>query len=251
MAAWSNGVWAALALWWGAGAPGYRAQATAEVHVVHRVCTSRHLLALTFDDGPNRTFTPQVLSLLRHYHGRATFFLVGQEALAYPDVVQGLRAAGMEIGNHGMHHRVLRGLTPEEVRAEVLDGERAIAQAGGGRTRLYRLPRGKMDCVSLRVLRELGYTVVGWSVDTQDWCTPPARHIADTILQHLAPGQIVLLHDGPRQRAHTVEALRLLLPELRRRGYALVTVSELLRARAPAATRVKAAAAAAPHGAPS
>lgn len=193
------------------------------------VRTQQHVVAFTFDDGPSPRDTLRIATLLRAGGSRATFFMTGIMVQQNPSVVRRVRAAGMEIANHGMRHRFLRGLSASRVTEEITDGERAIARAGGPHTHLYRLPGGIYDQTSLHTVRGLGYRLVGWSVDPVDW--PPAAHastVAHRILQNVAPGRIVLMHDGPGTRDATLGALRTVLPALRARGYRIVSVSELL-----------------------
>lgn len=207
-----------------------RAQAPTAA-MIHMVPTSKKLIAFTFDDGPNRRFTPQVLRLLRQHGARATFFLVGQEVVRHPVMVHEIEAAGMEIGNHGMHHRLLRHLRREEVRADVVGGADAILEAGGTRPYLYRFPLARSDPGSRRELGRLGYLIVSWSIDTRDWRPAVSSdRIVQTILRNARPGAIVIMHDGPAYRGRTVRALGRVLPRLAQMGYRVVSVGDLLRA---------------------
>ncbi len=197
--------------------------------LLNEVPTQAKLIAFTFDDGPNRLYTPQVLDLLRRYHAHATFFLIGQEVVRYPEMVKKIEAAGMEVGNHGMHHKWLHKLTPQEVQQEVLGGADAITAAGGRKPYLYRLPGGYASESSLRLLRRLGYTVIGWSVDTRDWqMRATAEGIEGVVMREAAPGRIVIMHDGAIRREPTLTALSHVLPALEAKGYTIVSVGELL-----------------------
>ncbi len=209
---------------------------SAPPHAVHAAQTikavpmSKKLIAFTFDDGPNRRYTPKVLQLLAQYHAHATFFVIGQEVQRYPEVIESIKSAGMEIGNHGMHHRWLHKMTEEAVRDDVAGGADAIVAAGGPKPYLYRLPAALSDDTSRRVLGGLGYTVVSWSVDTRDWRrSMSADRIVKTVLRGAAPGRIVIMHDGPAHRANTLAALAQVLPALESRGYHVVSVGDLLR----------------------
>ncbi len=198
--------------------------------MIKAVPTDKKLIAFTFDDGPNRRWTPQVLSLLAQHHAHATFFVIGQEVTRCPDVIQSISRAGMEIGNHGMHHRWLRNLTEEAVKADITGGADAIVAAGGPRPYLYRLPAALADDAARRTLGALHYTVVSWSIDTRDWRRgTSSQRIAQTVMREAAPGKIVIMHDGPAHREATLAALREVLPALQARGYRIVTVGDLLR----------------------
>ncbi len=204
--------------------------------ITHSVAVREKLIALTFDDGPNTRYTPQILKILRRSGAKATFFVVGGEVIRSPSVLRMLRDAGMEIGNHGMRHMVLRGKTAIVIEREARAGAAAIMRAGGPPPVLYRLPTGVCDATARRVLGRLGYRIVGWTVDTRDYVRGirPER-IERTVLSEAAPGRIVLMHDGPAaHREATVVALARILPVLQREGYRFVTVGELLRSALPA-----------------
>lgn len=194
------------------------------------VPTQKKLIAFTFDDGPNRRYTPQVLSLLHQYKAHATFFVIGQEVVRFPEMVQKIQAAGMELGNHGMNHKYLNKLTPDEAQQEITGGGDAIVGAGGKAPYLYRLPGGFSSDSSGKVLGKLGYTVIGWSVDTRDWrrsITP--ERIERTVMREAAPGKIVIMHDGSVHREATLAALGKVLPQLESQGYEIVSIGTLLR----------------------
>jgi peptidoglycan/xylan/chitin deacetylase (PgdA/CDA1 family) len=185
-------------------------------------------VALTFDDGPSPTYTPAILDLLKEYGAKATFFVIGREIMRYPRIVRQELQAGMEVGNHGMHHVALKGLDPTAIAADVLPVERAITAISGNRPTLYRLPKGVGDARALRTLSDMGYAVVYWSVDAHDYLPRTAGAIASQVLREVRPGSIVIFHDAGGNRQPTVDALKLLLPRLRAEGYQLVTVSQLM-----------------------
>ena len=206
--------------------------------ITHSVKVKEKLIAFTFDDGPNSRYTPQILEILQGNEARATFFVVGEMVKRSPSVVRMLRDAGMEIGNHGMRHVVLRGRKRAAIEREAQAAAAAIVRAGGPAPVLYRAPTGVCDKKARRVLWRLGYRIIGWSIDTRDFL-PRIRpeEIERTVLDQAAPGRIVLMHDGPAYRDATVEALRRILPELRREGYHFVTVGELMRSTVPVSNR--------------
>ena len=194
------------------------------------VPTQAKVIAFTFDDGPNRRYTPQVLDLLQKYHAHATFFVIGQEVQRFPEMIGKIRAAGMEIGNHGMNHKWLHRLGPEAAKEEITAGADAIVAAGGKRPYLYRLPGGFTSESSSKVLAQLGYTVIGWSVDTRDWrMRATAEGIEGIVMREAGPGKIVIMHDGAIHREPTLQALSRVLPTLERQGYRIVSSGELLR----------------------
>ncbi len=218
----------------GATAAGAAVAAPVPVRVVRAVPVPVKAVALTFDDGPSATYTPEVLSLLQQYAAKATFFVVGREVVRHPQLIRQEAQDGMEIGNHGFNHLTVRGLDPVAIQAEAKPVEQEITAITGNRPTLYRLPRGQGDPRSLRALADMGYTVVAWNIDTMDYLRRTPQAIAQQVETQVRPGSIVIFHDGGGNRSSTVAALRLLLPVLRQRGYRMVTVSQLLELASPA-----------------
>jgi peptidoglycan/xylan/chitin deacetylase (PgdA/CDA1 family) len=192
-------------------------------------------LALTFDDGPSE-WTGPVLDLLREYEARATFFLIGQRVRERPDDVRRILAEGHEVGSHTMTHPRLTEIPDDEVRKEIQDGARAVAEVVGERPHLFRAPGFHADERVLAIVEELKLDAVFADVDPQDWRPGVVSHrILASVFASCRHGCIVDLHDGfppPPTSSRddctpTVEALHHLLPALRAGGYELVTVSEL------------------------
>ena len=198
--------------------------------------TDRNVVALTFDDGPLIPETARLLDVLDETDARATFFVRGA---AIDDETRSLvvRAAraGHEIGNHTHNHLNLEEADPATVAEEILRTHRQLAELTGMEPTIIRPPYGKGLEVVDEVAGAGGYrATVGWSVQADDWESPPAATIAERVLAGLAPGAIVLLHDGcspirtGQSRMGTVDAVRTLVPAIRERGFELVTVSQLL-----------------------
>lgn len=189
-------------------------------------------IALTFDDGPNEPYTSQILAILAQYDVRATFFLVGRRVEKLPDSARAIVAGGHAIGNHSYTHPDMSWEDEPSVEREVEFAEAAIAAATGVRPRIFRAPFGSVYPIMLHEAEHLGYVMIQWSVAAHDWLRPGAQRIAQRILAHTHNGAIILLHDGDGahggDRSQTVEALKLIIPELKRRGYEFVTVPELL-----------------------
>lgn len=221
-----------------AAAPGTAAKPVKQATMIKVVPTAQKLIAFTFDDGPNNRYTPKVLEILRQHGAQATFFVIGQEVVRHPEMIRRIEAAGMEIGNHGMHHRLLRNIPESEAAADVQDGAAAIVAAGGHKPYLYRLPAALSDTNSRTMLGKLGYVIVSWSVDTRDWQRGiAADRIVQTVMRHAAPGRIVIMHDGPAYRMATLRALPQVLDALSRQGYRVVSVGQLLHASSFASMR--------------
>lgn len=221
----------ALALSW----PGRQTLGTAPAPIIRQVPTHQKVMALTFDDGPSPRWTPKILTTLTQAHVRATFFLIGSHATRYPQEVRDEIQAHMEIGSHGAEHLVLRRESAAAIRQEIESNAQILHALGAPSPRLYRLPGGASDPTALRVLGSLGYTVVGWSIDTRDWRhQASAQAMAAQVERQAHPGAIVIFHDGPNGSQATVEAVRLLIPALKAQGYRFVTVGQLLTVAQPA-----------------
>lgn len=196
-----------------------------------KVPTQEKAIALTFDDGPDPAFTPEILRLLRQYRAHATFFVLGPLAEKHPALLREIVRADSEVANHGYSHQSLNRFSVRAAEEEINRTSAIIEQAVGYRPRFYRPPYGKLPQAVSRYLLSNGEVPTLWNKDTRDWNRPRAKSIAHTVLTRLKPGAIILMHDGGGPRNQTVEALRLILPVLRREHYRLLTLSELLTLR--------------------
>ena len=184
-------------------------------------------IALTFDDGPDRKLTPRLLDLLAQHHIHATFFVVGENAAQYPEILQRAVREGHEIGNHSWSHPNFAKMSEESVRSQVGRTEQAIVNATGVRPTLLRPPYGSITARQKHWLHdELGYEIILWDVDPLDWKNPGPSVVTNRILKETRAGSIVLSHDI---HAQTIEAMPQTLRELEERGFKFVTVSELLK----------------------
>lgn len=203
---------------------------------VCRIVTERHVLALTFDDGPSEAYTDHVLRLLHAQKAAATFFLVGRNAVAAPRLVRSEYAAGMELGNHTMSHPRLPGLPMAPMREQILQAQEALV-AAGATISLFRAPYGLVTPEQISLVRSLGFLPVHWSIALDHYVGGMGldpEEAAARLLRDLRPGDIILAHDAAlpgdagRDRAEAMAALDLLLPKLRRRGWEVTTVDHLL-----------------------
>lgn len=198
--------------------------------VVRSVPTLKKEVALTFDDGPTKKWTPEVLRVLDHDHVKATFFIVGTEAVRFPQYLQLELKDHMEIGSHGARHVTLRGKSAAVVEKDVTDNQEILESLGVPKLKLYRLPGGMSDKVALTVLGKLGYVVVGWSVDPRDWRHRyTAEQMTELVVKHTEPGSIIIFHDGPNSSQATVDAVQAIIPRLKQEGYRFVTVGQLIK----------------------
>jgi peptidoglycan-N-acetylglucosamine deacetylase len=181
--------------------------------------SSGGVVYLTFDDGPTPAHTPEILALLARYRARATFFVVGRNAVAYPSLVRREFAAGHGVGNHTFTHASLPGLGRGRLEREVGSTNQAIRRATGAPARCLRPPYGAIDSASARRVGAFGLRIVTWTLDSNDWRGLGSTAIAGRVLGRVRSGDVVLMHDGGGNRAQTVAALGAVLSSLSARGF--------------------------------
>jgi peptidoglycan-N-acetylglucosamine deacetylase len=194
-------------------------------------------LALTYDDGPNGSYTLRLLEMLARHNVRATFFLIGQYARQQPEVVRQIQAGGHLIGNHTMTHPVLLGLSPREIREQLADCNAWIEDATGEAVRLFRPPHGARSTEVLRTAAELGMIAVMWNVTGRDWTPLSPEQIFRRLEQKVhmnqrrKKGSNILLHDGGQahlgvDRGPTLEATTRLLESWSQGEHQFVTIEK-------------------------
>lgn len=184
----------------------------------------RPMVALTFDDGPGE-HTEELLDCLTKNNAKATFFMLGSNAAAFPDVVKDLKDAGMELGNHTYDHLDLTTLDSESVTSQIKRTNDAISGAAGVPATVMRPPGGAYN---ESVQAAVGMPVIMWSIDTKDWLTKSEDQTYQVTVDNVKDGSIVLMHDI---HEWSVKAAIRVIPELVEQGYKLVTVSELAEAK--------------------
>ncbi|AZQ32271.1 hypothetical protein EJ357_01320 [Streptomyces cyaneochromogenes] len=184
-------------------------------------CAKVTCIALTFDDGPAAPHTATLLTYLAKYNARATFFTVGQNVAAHPELVRAEAEAGHEVGNHSWNHPDLTRLTPTQIASQLARTDTAIKAATGEEATLFRPPYGAINS-TVRAATSL--SPVLWDVDTEDWKYPDASRVAQYVISKADRNDVVLLHDIHRT---SVEAVPEILRTLTARGYHFVTVSHL------------------------
>ncbi len=188
-------------------------------------------IALTFDDGPDATYTPQILDILKEHKIKATFFLIGSRVGLFPEVVERMKEEGHIIGNHSMTHANIIKLGNKEARQEVLEAEKELQSFLDYRTALFRSPYGSLDAEKIRVIEDLGYKIIAWNVDSLDWKSLTAEQVKTNILENVRAGSIILQHSAGSQDEDltgSVAALSDIIVVLKNEGYQFVTVPELL-----------------------
>ncbi|MEU1529440.1 polysaccharide deacetylase family protein [Streptomyces fagopyri] len=191
------------------------------VNIAHASDRGARGVNITIDDGPDPVWTPRVLEVLREYGVKATFCMVGTEAEAHPDLVRTVVAAGHRLCDHTVSHDTTMDTKSESYQSrQILDAERMITKASGGvRPLYYRAPGGAFTPYSRKLAASRGMRPLGWNVDSKDFERPGTDVLVATVKQEIANGPTVLFHDAGGDRSETVDALRELLPWLRRQGY--------------------------------
>jgi cellulose synthase/poly-beta-1,6-N-acetylglucosamine synthase-like glycosyltransferase/peptidoglycan/xylan/chitin deacetylase (PgdA/CDA1 family) len=215
----------------------------AEAAVTTRTMPAR-TIALTFDDGPDPRWTPQILDVLSQYGAHATFFAIGSKVNQYPELARRVTAEGNEIGSHTFTHADLAGTSAWRQRIELTLTSNAVAAATGRRPTLMRPPYSSeptavtgVDFAAMRQAAATGQLIVLTDRDTDDWRRPGAAAIVGAAQPAKGHGAVVMMHDSGGDRAQTVAALRQLIPRLQAQGYRFTTVSAGLGLpAAPAAT---------------
>lgn len=185
---------------------------------------TRPRIALTFDDGPDPAFTAPLLDELAALGARATFFVIGAKADAYPDLLRAIVAGGHAIGSHTWSHQELPGRAAADIHADLGRCRDALRAITGVDTRLFRPPRGRFDLASLRAVAGAGYRMVHWTHTYSDYQRDGlAPLLARFDKRPPRARDIVLLHDHNR---HTIDALRERAAQWRDSGLGLVALSE-------------------------
>jgi peptidoglycan/xylan/chitin deacetylase (PgdA/CDA1 family) len=203
--------------------------------VVTRIPTSRKVVALTFDAGASADGVSSILRTLKQQAVPASFFLTGDFVRQHPQDARQMAAYG-RVGNHTSDHPHLTALSSTDVRAQVTSARATILRTTGEDPRpLFRFPFGEYDTRTLRVVNDLGYAAIGWTVDTLGWKGTSGGQSVDTVVRRVlstaTPGQIVLMHVGANPDDGTTldaDALPRVIAGLRAAGYGFVTLQTLL-----------------------
>ena len=183
------------------------------------------MVALTFDDGPS-TYTDMILDILEEYGAQATFCVLGYRIHRHPEILQRAIAMGSEVIGHSWDHRDFTRLNSSAISTQITRTTAEIESViGQNPPPIMRAPFGQLNNNAINTARDLGYSLLHWSVDPRDWYNRDADTIYYNIMRHVMEGSIVLLHDI---RYPTVEAMRIVIPRLINDGFQLVTASELI-----------------------
>ena len=189
-------------------------------------------VCLTFDDGPDERYTPEVLNILKKYQVPAVFFLVGAKAERFPDLVKRIEAEGHQIGSHTYYHRHAYLLSPWKSLKTIAKGIQALEAIIKKPIVWFRPPWGALNLFQYLWLRRLGLRIVLWNVSARDWLKKTgASGIIKLLLPKIRPHSIILLHDSggePGAPVNTIAALSNIIEKLRAEGYTFVTAEEVL-----------------------
>ena len=200
----------------------YLTEKDAELYKKVQAEKHKKVVALTFDDGPNATTTPQALDILAKYKIKATFFVQGQNISGNEALLKRMKSEGHEVGNHSWNHPVLTQLSLEDAKKQVTDTESAITSVLGTSSKLMRPPYG---AISDDIRNSLDLSFIMWDVDSLDWKSKNEAAILTEIQRQATDGSIILMHDIHQT---SVNALPNVIEYLQGQGYSFVTVSELL-----------------------
>ena len=190
-----------------------------------RVALPTKYVVLTFDDGPDVSYTPQVLRILKQYGAQATFFEVGKNVAKHPELTKQIHEAGHSVENHTWTHTDLRKLGAAAFRQEVGSTDQAIREQIGSTPGCLRPPYGGVNATVRQRAKALGKDLVVWTVDSRDWTRPGTTAIVQRVLKNVHSGSVILMHDGGGNRVQTVAALPIILKSLKAQGYGFRTVT--------------------------
>lgn len=199
--------------------------------VMLRGPTDTNYVALTFDDGPDRRFTPQVLDVLKKHGVKATFFLMGSRVENLPSITRRIDREGHAIGNHTYWHPKLYAESLARSRWEITATDQLIEETLGYRTTLFRAPYGGLTEALVEQMADMGLSVIGWSVDSLDWKGISKEEVEQNVLSTAGPGSIILMHSGghwTQDLSGMVAALDTIIPKLKQQGLQFVTIPEML-----------------------
>jgi peptidoglycan/xylan/chitin deacetylase (PgdA/CDA1 family) len=198
------------------------AHAPQDARIVRRVDCTEKFVALTIDDGPYPKSTEKLLKVLDDNNVKATFFVLGENAVLYPDLFAKIKEKGHEIASHSFTHRHLNKLKETDCREEFSKAEEVL-----GKVDYFRPPGGLYNEQVLKEAQARGYKTILWSIDTLDWQKPSCQQVVNKVMANIKEGSIILLHDG-QANLPTPQAINIFVDSLKKQGYTFKTIGELL-----------------------
>jgi peptidoglycan/xylan/chitin deacetylase (PgdA/CDA1 family) len=193
--------------------------------------STRKTIALTFDDGPDPRYTPQILRILKEEHVPATFFMVGKNIEQYPEIAKQVVAQNETIGNHTYSHPDLNKTSRQEMKSEILKTETIIYRTTGTKPKFFRPPKGLSNAQIDNFVKISGYRIVLWDETVEHKSAKTPAEMANRIVRLTVPGSIILAHDGRLNRETTVSAVPIIIRKLKSEGYTFVSLDELIKSR--------------------
>lgn len=184
-----------------------------------RTVAEKGTVALTFDDGPTETYTPQILAILKKYNIKATFFMVGINAKNHPDIVKQVLAEGHAVNSHSLTHPLLTKLDNAQLYREITGPQFIIYNIIGKKPVCLRYPFGASNEHVRQVIRSQGIVPLSMGFNSFDYERPGVDKIVNWVLQNAHSGQVILLHDGFANREQTVAALPRIIEGIQKRGF--------------------------------
>jgi polysaccharide deacetylase family sporulation protein PdaB len=196
---------------------------------IYSVKTDKKVVALTFDISWGEKRPDPIIKILEEKGVKnATFFLSSPWSKTHPEIVERLKKDGFEIGSHGNKHSNYSALSDEEIRKQISTAHGVLTEMTGKAPNLIRMPNGDFDKRVLGIAEQLGYSVIQWDTDSQDWMNKGVSSIINRVVSKAHPGDIILLHASDTVK-QTHEALPVIIDQLRAKGYEFVSVSELIK----------------------
>lgn len=196
---------------------------------IRRIKTKQKVIALTFDDGPNPLYTIQLLDILKKHSAQATFFVIGERAKKYPEIIKNIYSVGHEIGNHSWSHALLLGKSFAFIREEIEKTDTLLRSLGYTKEIYFRSPYGLKFFVLPWVLFKMNKKNILFNILAWDWLKPGKKWLTFWIVKRATPGSIILLHDG-MPNDDLIAAVDEILTKLTAKGFQFVTISELIAA---------------------
>ncbi|WP_139991734.1 polysaccharide deacetylase family protein [Paenibacillus paridis] len=199
-----------------------------EQAVVEKPSKDAKLIAITFDDGPDKNYTTDILDILKEKDVKATFFVVGQQVTKNPKVLERIVDEGHAIGNHTYNHKDLSKLNKQQIIEEVKTADAAIKKAVGFTPVMFRAPYGAVSDTLKDLLKAGNRDMIGWNIDTRDWAGTSVAGIRKMIKKEAKPGGIILMHSfGGKHIKNTVQALPGVIDDLKDMGYTFVFANQI------------------------
>jgi len=190
-----------------------------------RVSAEKKHVALTFDDGPQRTYTAMILDALKEHDAKATFFVLGHRIPDMADIIKRIADEGHSIGCHSYNHLNLVLFKRDKISQQIDMTNALIREITGVETDIIRPPFGNRNDTLISIAKEKNMSIILWNIDPRDWNTKNPDKVSDSILKNIKDGDIILLHDVFKSSA---EAAVKVIETLTKRGFELVTVQELI-----------------------